>query len=352
MFHVIEKEICWRKEHGRPEGFESLKKSKPVIAVGADEPLGGELLEAAYYHTLLSSISTAETDSTSISSPLFTPSSSPSHLEVLEILDREPPDTITLIAIGPLTTFATAAAHSPTTFLKAKSLIVMGGAINFPGNMTPVAEFNTIADPVAAARIYALTSPDPESTMPPFGSATGLKDYPPKDQLGDRRLRVAKFPLDITTRHSLRRDEAQRKVNPLREMGSPLAEWVMAFTEHGFQTTESLDTGHEVGGGSTWISLHDPVVVWYAVATGGEEMQGWEIVKGEDIRVETVGQWTRGMCVVDRRDRKKGKEGEGEVKGDMGDWLSWNKGNRVDRCVRTPGDRVLAGVLLETIFGK
>ncbi|KAI4262077.1 MAG: hypothetical protein L6R42_002737 [Xanthoria sp. 1 TBL-2021] len=289
MFHVIEKEMRWRKEHGRPEGFEALKKSKPVIAVGADEPLGGERMQAAYYHgadglgdvhtshphhsspsetwqhlfdrpppdTVLSSTSTTKTNSTSPTSPLFTPSSSPSHLEILNILDREPPNTITLIAIGPLTTFATAAAHSPTIFLKAKSLLAMAGAISVPGNMTPVAEFNTIADAIAAARIYALTSPDPESTMPPFGSATSLKDYPPKEELGERRLRVVKFPLDITTGHSLRRDEVEAKVNPLREMGSPLAEWVMAFTEHGFRTTESLHAGHEVGGGtvSAYLTL-------------------------------------------------------------------------------------------------
>lgn len=51
MFHVIEKEIRWRKDHGRPEGFDALKTSKPIIAVGADEPLGGERLKAAYYRT-------------------------------------------------------------------------------------------------------------------------------------------------------------------------------------------------------------------------------------------------------------------------------------------------------------
>ena len=121
--------------------------------------------------------------------------------------------------------------------------------------------------------------------------------------------------------------------------------------------------GFEDGGGDTWVSLHDPVVLWFAVATaGGEEMEGWEVVRGEDVRVETVGQWTRGMCVVDGRDRKKrveaegevggeGLEGEVEVEGDMGDWLSGGKGNRVDRCVGTPGDGVLAGVLLGTVFG-
>ena len=195
--------------------------------------------------------------------------------------------------------------------------------------------------------------------MPPFNPATtNLTDYPPPAHLGAQRLRVVKFPLDITTPHSLRRDEVMATVEPLRKMGSPLAEWVMAFTEQSFRTTEALNVGFEDGGGDTWVSLHDPVVLWFAVATaGGEEMmEGWEVVRGEDVRVETVGQWTRGMCVVDGRDRKKRVEAEaeaveGEVEGDMGDWLSGRKGNRVDRCVGTPGDGVLAGVLLGTVFG-
>ena len=225
--------------------------------------------------------------------------------------------------------------------------------MDVPGNMTPVGEFNTIADAVAAARLYSLTSPEPESTMPPFGSATSLPDYPPKSHLGDRRLRVVKFPLDITTKHILRRDEAKAKLNPLLERGSPLAEWVNAFMTATFKKVESLHHGHEVEGDATHISLHDPVCVWYAVTSGNEpsDVSKWKFIEGEDIRIETVGQWTRGMCVVDRRDRKKAKEGEEEVEGDMGDWLSWKKGNRVDRCIGTPGERLLAGVLLQTIFG-
>lgn len=51
MFHVVEKEMRWRKDNGRPEGFDALKKSKPVVAVGADGPLGGERMKAAYYRT-------------------------------------------------------------------------------------------------------------------------------------------------------------------------------------------------------------------------------------------------------------------------------------------------------------
>ncbi len=49
MFHVIDKEIQWRKDHGRSEGFDTLRRSKPIVAVGEDEPLGGERMKAAYY---------------------------------------------------------------------------------------------------------------------------------------------------------------------------------------------------------------------------------------------------------------------------------------------------------------
>lgn len=49
MFHVIEKEIKWRREQGLPEGFEALKSCKPIVAVGAEEPLGDPREIAAYY---------------------------------------------------------------------------------------------------------------------------------------------------------------------------------------------------------------------------------------------------------------------------------------------------------------
>jgi hypothetical protein len=30
LFHYIEKERAWRKENGRPEGFETLNERKPI----------------------------------------------------------------------------------------------------------------------------------------------------------------------------------------------------------------------------------------------------------------------------------------------------------------------------------
>lgn len=41
----------WRREHGRPEGFEILKRTKPLVAVGADGPLGDQLRMADYFRS-------------------------------------------------------------------------------------------------------------------------------------------------------------------------------------------------------------------------------------------------------------------------------------------------------------
>lgn len=198
----------------------------------------------------------------------------------------------------------------------------MGGTIIEPGNITPVGEFNCIADATAAARLYALTSPNPASTMPPDARHNDLPPYPGKKELGEKRLNVTMFPLDITTPHTFTRRQIEEKTSPLIEKGSPLAEWVGAFMTATFKKSESLYVGKEgLGGGASFMCLHDIVCVWYALTSQSEKGK-WVVKKGEDVRVETQGQWTRGMCVVDRRDMKMletdDEDGEGEVAGDTG----------------------------------
>ena len=293
----------------------------------------------------------------------FTPSQRPSHLEILRILEENPPDTIDIIAIGPLTNLALAASHSPMVLMRAKSVLVMGGAVNVPGNITPLAEFNTYADATAAARLYALTSPNPASTLPPSppvssddsaidrNLSASLPPYPPKAELGEKRLNIILFPLDITTPHVIRRDEFRAKTQPLIAKGSPLGEWVDAFLSSTFRKMETLHHGHE--GESASISLHDPMCVWYAL-TGQKQSNEWSIAHDEDLRVESAGQWTRGSCIVDRRSRKMedDDDGEGDEKpSDNGGWLSRARGNRLSRCKGTPGEDMLATLMLDTIFG-
>jgi hypothetical protein len=51
MFHVIEKEMRWRRKNNLPEGFEALKNVKPIVAAGAEQPLGDQTMLADYFRT-------------------------------------------------------------------------------------------------------------------------------------------------------------------------------------------------------------------------------------------------------------------------------------------------------------
>ncbi|KAI7339430.1 fungal transcriptional regulatory protein [Hortaea werneckii] len=357
MFYHIEKEIAWRKSQGKPIGFDTIRKTKPVVAVGPEHPLADDMLMADYFHgrdglggiheshphlspddTWKSVLSAAKksddpamseiADELAKKDALFSPSHKPAHQEILRLLRENEPDTVTIVAIGPLTNLALAASEDPEAFLRVKEVVVMGGTINEPGNITPEGEFNTFADPVAAARVYALTSPNPFTTMPPTPPAPpGAKEgeHPPPylasyPQKLSRQLKATMFPLDITERHLIKRGEYRKTMEPVLASGSPLAEWTTAFLNATFDKVESLQS--KVSGDEVGLQLHDPLCVWYCMIKAGEA--GWKVNVDEDIRIETSGQWTRGMCVVDRRSRRKREDDDvGERAGDTR--LGWLK---------------------------
>lgn len=69
------------------------------------------------------------------------------------------PNDMTLVAVGPLTNVAVALQRDPSLPGKLKSLVVMGGALDEPGNVSPVAEANFLGDPHAADQVFGVQWP-------------------------------------------------------------------------------------------------------------------------------------------------------------------------------------------------
>lgn len=74
-------------------------------------------------------------------------------MRLVQMLSSHAPNTIELVAVGPLTNLALAEALSPGILRRARRILIMGGALRLPGNITPAAEFNFYADPVAAEMV-------------------------------------------------------------------------------------------------------------------------------------------------------------------------------------------------------
>jgi inosine-uridine nucleoside N-ribohydrolase len=69
------------------------------------------------------------------------------------------PGEITLLALGPLTNVALALQIEPEVATAVREIVVMGGAVKVPGNVTSVATANLFNDPEAAAVVYRSGAP-------------------------------------------------------------------------------------------------------------------------------------------------------------------------------------------------
>lgn len=170
----------------------------------------------------------------------------------LAALARARRRALTLIALGPLTNVARALERDPEALRGVGRVVVMGGAVSVPGNVTPAAEFNFHVDPEAAAAVLGAGLP------------------------------LTLVPLDVTRRVLL---TASRLREALGGARTPWAAAVRAMTHR-------LVGGREHPGG---IPLHDPLAVAAAV---DPSLLGCIRLP---LAVETQGEHTRGMSLADRR---------------------------------------------------
>ena len=120
--------------------MEFLDKTDIPIFSGASKPLRKELVQATVHGT--SGLQGIDPQNASNLTDDAVE-------QILNLITNEP-DPITLITLGPLTNIAAAIQRAPSVMAKLERIVIMGGAINVPGNQTSTAEFNMFADPDAA----------------------------------------------------------------------------------------------------------------------------------------------------------------------------------------------------------
>jgi len=83
------------------------------------------------------------------------------HAEFVHGLDgaKAQPGEITLVAVGPLTNIYEAFRREPTLPSLVAGLVVMGGTLDEPGNVSPLAEANFFNDPHAADALMSADWP-------------------------------------------------------------------------------------------------------------------------------------------------------------------------------------------------
>ncbi|KAI0743470.1 nucleoside hydrolase [Daedaleopsis nitida] len=285
------------------------QKTKTILALGEDHPLEGELHSAEYFHGRdglgglygrhpdLNVANESPTDH-----PQLQLTNRPGVEVALDLIKSTPERSITYIALGPLTNLAKVLRLDRDAVRNRIGRVVcMGGALDVPGNTSPVAEFNFFADPYAVKELLTPDVPDQGFPL-------------------DRFLLL---PLDITTPHELPFPLYKTAVDPAFESTAspsrpdgkpPLVHFTSAFLE---RTREVM-----VEFGKDAMELHDIAAVWCALAnppvdvsavdeygTSRSSMtskspvlqEGWKVTRRK-FAVERVGELTRGMLVVDRRE--------------------------------------------------
>lgn len=172
-------------------------------------------------------------------------------------LVRENPDEITIVTLGPLTNIATAINRNPMIMRKVRQIVSMGGAISVPGNMNRVAEFNIFVDPEAASIMLRLPVP------------------------------VTLVPLDAC-------NDVQMELEDFKQIKDRQLQGLIVKMMRPYIANLRDDVGIAAA------LMYDPLTVFFLLQP---ESCKTDICR---IQVETEGEHTRGMTVVDKRAVKDG----------------------------------------------
>jgi purine nucleosidase len=167
-------------------------------------------------------------------------------------LSREHAGELLLVALGPLTNIALALKLDSTLPSRIRRFVVMGGAVNAHGNITPVAEFNIGFDPEAAHMVF--------DAFPTFD----LCDW------------------QATLAHGFH----HQKVECWLQADSPCAR----FYDQISLKTRNWSADRR---GEFWHSADALAMAWALQPEGALEMTT------RPLQVETAGHLTRGMTVID-----------------------------------------------------
>lgn len=169
------------------------------------------------------------------------------------------PGEITIVAIAPLTNLAAAERKSPGILKQAKEIVIMGGAFQAAGNVTPEAEFNIAFDPEAAQVVF------------------------------HSRSDLIVIPLDVT--HSLIfTPEMAKQVSQINP-GHPIAQFTVSLCEFMTTTAMAYRETHGIPG----FLVHDAATLAYLFYPELMQFQ-----RGQ-VEIETQGIWTSGKTLFDRR---------------------------------------------------
>jgi purine nucleosidase len=207
---------------------------------------------------------------------------------ILEEAARHPGE-ITLVTLGPLTNLALAVLREPRLPGLLKSYALMGGAFGVSGNTTPTTEWNIHCDPEAARIVFRAWSEamaaDPRMARP---LALGLDVTEQARVLPEHIVRLAKRA-GSTPDDSIALERGDDPMNPTRSVASnPIIRYVADALRFYMEFHARYD-------GFYGAFIHDPLAVAAALD------RGLVTTAPLYVDVETRGEITAGMTVVDRR---------------------------------------------------